>query len=143
MFRSAKTMRERSREIDRGLGKYAERLSRFAWPWQERWLLLAVGLLAIFDFSSTYILLDLSGKNNAYESGRVAIWALKIGGFPFLLLADLIAAVVLSSAAFISRYLYSKYGFKGYGRAAFVFLLAPYIIVTLVAVVNNIILLYL
>jgi hypothetical protein len=142
MFRSAKAIGNKAREIDRGLGQRVEGISRFLWPWRERWLWLVVGLLAILDFTGTYILLDLSGKNNVYESGRVAIWALKIGGFPFLLLVDLIAAIVLSLAAFLARYLYNKHGFKGYGRAAFIFILAPYIIVTAVAIVNNFVLLF-
>ncbi len=142
MFKPDKHKLDRFREIDRGLGRYAERISRFLWPWQERWLWLVVGLLAILDFASTYILLDLSGKDNVYESGRMAIWALKIGGFPFLLLVDLIAAVVLSLMAFIARYLYGKHGFKDYGRAAFVFCLIPYIVVTAAAIVNNTILLF-
>lgn len=142
MPRSAKSLRERSREIDRGLGVYAERISRFLWPWRERWLWLVTGIVAVLDFSSTYILLDLSGKSNVYESGRIAIWALKIGGFPFLLSIDLIAAIGLSLAAFTARYLYNKHGLKDYGRAAFVFLLIPYIIVTIAAIVNNIILIF-
>jgi hypothetical protein len=142
MFKSDKHTLNKFREIDKGLGRYAERISRFLWPWQERWLYLVVGLLVVLDFTSTYILLDVSGKNNVYESGRMAIWALKIGGFPFLLLVDLIAAVVLSLMAFMAKYLYNKHGFKDYGRAAFVFFLTPYIIVTAVAIVNNTILLF-
>ena len=141
MFRSAKAILSKSREIDKSLGRYAEALSRFLWPWRELWLLIVIGLLAAFDYASTYVLLEMSGKNNAYESGRLAIWALERGGFPFLFVVDIVAAGVVSLAAFTARYLYIKYGFRDYGRAAFVFLLAPYILITALAIVNNIILL--
>jgi hypothetical protein len=142
MCKSAEALLSKSREIDRGLGRYVERLSRFLWPWRERWLLLVVGSLAILDFTSTYILLELSRRNDVYESGLLAIWALDRGGFPFLFLIDIVAAVVLALAAMTARYLYIKRGYKGYGRAAFVFLLAPYIIIAPIAIVNNISLLF-
>jgi hypothetical protein len=142
MFKSAKAMLEKSREIDRGMGKYAEKFSRFLWPWREQWLLLVVVILAILDFASTYILLELSHRNDVYESGLLAIWALDRGGFSYLLLVDIIAAVVLSLAALIARHLYTQKGYPGYGRAALVFLLAPYIFIALFAIVNNIILLF-
>jgi hypothetical protein len=143
MFRSAKELLIKSREIDRGLGQYAERLSRHLWPWRERWLMAVVGVLAILDFASTYAILELSSKNNVYESGLLAFWALDRGGFSCLFLVDILAAVVLSIAALTARHIYIRHGFKGYGRAAFVFLLAPYIILALAAVVNNIIMLLL
>jgi hypothetical protein len=127
-------------EIDRSLGRYAEKLSRFLWPWRELWLLLVVVILVSLDFFTTWALLDLSGKNNVYESGPLAFWALQKGGFPFLLLIDLIAAGVLSTAALVSRYLYSSHNYAGYGRAAFVFILTPYIIYTVYAVINNVVL---
>jgi hypothetical protein len=141
MFESARARLNRAREIDRGFGRYAERLSRFLWPWRERWLLVVVVSLAILDFTSTYILLDLSGKNSVYESGLLAMWAVDRGGFGFLLLVDMIAAVVLSLAAFTARHLYVKHGFAGYGRAAFVFLLAPYMVMAAIAIINNVVLL--
>jgi len=141
VFKSTKAILNKSRRIDRSLGRYAEALSRFLWPWRELWLLIVIGLLAILDFTSTYALLELSGKNNFYESGRLAIWALEIGGFPFLFVVDIAAAGVISLAAFTARHLYIKYGFRDYGRAAFVFLLTPYIIMTAFAIINNIILL--
>jgi hypothetical protein len=71
----------------------------------------------------------------------MAAWALRIGGFLYLFVIDVIAAVVLSLIALIARYLYNKHGFTGYGRAAFVFILTPYIVITLFAVANNIFLL--
>jgi hypothetical protein len=98
--------------------------------------------LAILDFSSTYFLLELSNKNNAFESGIMAVWALDRGGFSFLFVFDIVAATVLSLAAFGAKYLFFKRGFKSYGRAAFVFLLAPYVIIATVAIINNLILLF-
>jgi len=143
MFRrSVKVMLDKAREIDSGLGRYAERLSRFIWPWRERWLLLVVGLLAILDFTSTYIVLELIKKNDVYERGPLAVWALDIGGFPFLLLVDIVAVLVLSLAAITARYQYIKHGHKDYGRAALVFLLATYVIIAPIAIVNNIIQLF-
>jgi hypothetical protein len=139
---SARAIFNKSREIDRSLGRYAERLSRFIWPWREPWLFLLVGLLAILDFTSTYFILELSGKNNVYESGLLAVWALDRGGFAFLLVLDIAAATVLSLAALTARYLYIKHGTRGYGRAAFVFLLTPYVIIAAVAIVNNVVLLF-
>ena len=108
----------------------------------NQWLLLLVALLAILDFTSTYILLELSGKNDVYESGLIAIWALDRGGFTFLLLVDILTAIVLSLAALVAKYLYTKHGFASYGRASFVFLLLPYIAIASFAIVNNVVLLY-
>jgi len=126
------------REIDRNLGHYAEKLSRILWRWPELRLLIVVGVLIIMDFASTYALLGLNKSQDVYESGRLAFWALERGGFPLLFIVDITAAVILSLAALIARRLYIKHGFTGYGRAAFVFILAPYIIVTVLAVTNNI-----
>ena len=146
------SLAEGYQQVDRTLHQTLERdenlrlapllLSRFLWPWREHWLLLVVGLLAILDFTSTYILLELSQRDEVYESGLLAIWALDRGGFTFLLLVDIIAALVLSLAALTARYLYFRRGFKGYGRAAFVFLLAPYVVISSIASFNNIILLF-
>jgi hypothetical protein len=141
MFKSAKALFYRSREIDKEIGLHAERLSWFLWPRREHWLFLVVGALAILDFTSTYILLDLNKKAGVYESGLLAIWALDRGGFVFLFMVDIAAAVVPSLAAFTARYLYTRRGFPGYGRAAFVFLLVPYMIIAVAAIGNNIILL--
>ncbi len=140
MCRSAGAILRKSREIDRGLGRYAEVLSRFLWPWRELWLLVVVGSLSILDFVSTYALLELSGKEQVYESGYLASWALEKGGFGFLFLVDIAAAVVIILVALASRYLYTKYGFRGYGRAAFVCLLIPYVVIAAFAIINNIIL---
>lgn len=140
MFKPNKETLNKFREIDKGLGLKAEKISRYMWPWRELWLLAVIGALISSDFLSTWALLDLSGRNDVYESGPLAFWALSTGGFLYLLLIDAIAAVVLSLLALVTRYLYSKHGHPGYGRAAFVFILTPYIVYTIYAVVNNIIL---
>lgn len=137
MSRSARSFRLRAGALDRSFGRYAERLSRFLWPWSERRLLFLVGCLALLDFTSTFILLALSGRHGVYESGLVAGWALDGGGFALLLLVDVLAAAVLSLAAFAARWLYTKRACPDYGRAAFVFLLLPYVTFAAFAVVNN------
>ena len=131
---------ERAHEIDRGLGRYAEKLSRFVWPWPESRLLVMVFVVAISDFLSTYLVLTF--KNNAYESGSVAQWALDKGGFFLLLGVDLMVAGVLSLAAIGIRSFYARIKVQGYGRAAFVFILIPYACFAAFAVANNIILLF-
>ncbi len=130
---------ERARQIDRDLGRHVERFSRFLWPWRVRWLLLMVGSLIICDFTSTYGILKLSGKPNVYEGGLLAAWALGVGGFPFLLVIDLLAIGILCLIAILVRNFYIKRGSRDYGRAAFVILLIPYIVVTCIAIINNII----
>ena len=133
-------MRNRSREIDRDLGRYAEMLSRWLWPWREIWLLVVVGSLFVLDYTSTYVLLELSGKKDVYESGRISSWALENGGFFFLFMVDVVTIGVLSLVALAVRYAYSKHGYLGYGRAAYIFLLTPYTIITAYAIVNTTIL---
>jgi hypothetical protein len=103
MFKSTHTWLNRSREIDRGLGKHAERISRFIWPWRERWLLVVAGSLCFLDFVTTYVLLMMSGRNDVYESGFLASRALARGGFLLLLLVDAVAIVVLSLLAFAAK----------------------------------------
>lgn len=139
MFKKTRAAFIRAREIDRDLGQKAEKASRWIWRWRENWLLAAVGSLAVADFLSTYTILELSGKTNVYESGLFANWALEVGGWGFLLLMDLAAAGALSLIALISRYVYVKKGYAGYGRAAFVFILTPYILFAAIAVINNLV----
>lgn len=138
MFKPTRAYFNKIREIDRGLGKYAERISRFIWPWRERWLLVVAGSLCFLDFLTTYILLGLSGRNDVYESGFLASRALARGGFPLLFAVDLIAVVVMSSLAFAVRNFYGRKKLNDYGRAAFVFILVPYIIVTALVIINTI-----
>ena len=52
---------------DRRFEPSVERVSRYLWPWREAWLVRTAFLVAALDFLSTYALLDLSNKTNAYE----------------------------------------------------------------------------
>ena len=128
----------KSIERDRAKEGFVEALSRSLWPWHESSLLTLVCVLALLDYASTYALLQLSGKTHIYESGLLAHWALHMGGFGGLFLADVAAVGALLLAAVVIRFLYTKSGFKGFGRIAFVLLLAPYAVITMAAVYNNI-----
>lgn len=141
MLKSTHSWFIKSREIDRGLGKYAERISRFLWPWRECWLLVVAGSLCFLDFVTTYILLGLSGRNDVYESGFLASRALDRGGFLLLLAVDIIAMAVLLLLAFAARHFYRKKGLRDYGRAAFVFIVIPYIVITALVIINTVIML--
>ena len=125
---------------DRSFERRAEAMSRVLWPWPESRLAALVFVLAILDFSSTFALLALSGRDDVFESGIMAYWVLTRGGFSLLLLVDLAAVSVLVIIAMILRLSQARCGFGGYGRAGFVFLLAPYVVWTTGAVFNNIIL---
>jgi len=118
-------------------------VSRFLWPWRESWLLLLIGLLAVLDYISTYTLLKLSGEMAIYEGGALASRALQIDGFRGLFLMDITAVSALSLAAVTARFLYTKFGFKGFGRTAFVILLVPYAAVAAAAIMNNLLMLFL
>jgi len=139
-------MRSRLRkavERDRRAERYMEAASKFLWRWREPWLLAFVGFVALADYASTYAILALSGKSYLNEAGSLASWALEKGGFAGLFLADLAAVCAISLAAITLRFILSRSGFKGFGRAAFVFLLVPYAVMGMVAVINNLVLTYL
>jgi len=138
-----KDMAKKSLERDRASEQYVEVVSRFLWPWRESWLLLLVGLLAILDYISTYTLLKLSGKMAIYEGGALASRALQIDGFRGLFLMNITAVSALSLTAVTTRFLYTKFGFKGFGRTAFVILLVPYAVVAAAAIINNLLILFL
>jgi len=128
---------EKYKAIDRGFDRPVGRISRFIWPPREEWLLLVVGALFLLDFGSTYLALQHAEIS---EDGPLAAWALETGGFGLLFFIDIVAAVVFAGIAMLARLIYRKQGLLGYGRAAFVFLLMPYIIRTAVVVVNNFVL---
>jgi len=134
---------QKSWERDRSLERYVEAASRLAWPWREPWLLPLVGTVAVLDYVSTYAALELSGKGYVYESGALAGWALRMGGFDALLMADIAAVVALLLGATATRFFCLKLGFNGFGRAVFVVLLVPYVVVAVAAAVNNTILTFL
>ena len=146
MFRVSeitKGMVRKSIGRDRGSEKHVEAISRYLWPWRESLLVTLVCSLAVLDYASTYAFLELSGNNNVYEGGLIAGWALKVDGFRGLLLVDTLAVTTLVMIAIGTRFIYTKFGFKGFGRAAFVLVLAPYLIVTMAVVYNNIVLTFL
>ncbi len=139
MFRLVRNMVVRSIERDRSLEGGLEVLSRLLWPWRDTLLVALVGLLALLDYTSTYAFLELSGNQYVYESGPLASWALEAGGLTGLLFFDLVAASTLSIMAITIRSLHFKLGFPGYGRTAFVVLLVPYVVITMAAIFNNVV----
>ena len=143
MFELAKGVARKSLERDRSSEKYVEVMSRALWPWRGSRLLVLVSLLVVLDYVSTYAVLELSGKTYVYEGGPLASWALQRGGFTGLFIADIAAASALLLVAIAIRFLYSRFGFKGFGQAAFVVILVPYVVVTIAAVFNNIVLTFL
>jgi hypothetical protein len=130
-------------ERDRRAERYVEAASRFLWRWREPWLLAFVAFAALLDYASTYAILALSGKSYLNEAGSLASWALEKGGFSGLFLADLAAVFAISLLAITLRFVFFRFRFRGFGRAAFVFLLVPYAVVAMVAVINNLVLAYL
>ena len=133
----------KSLERDRSNEQYMETASRSLWPWGESRLLVLVGFLAVLDYVSTYAVLELSGRSDVYEGGPLASWALQTGGFARLFWIDLAATSTLLLAAITIRFLHSRFGFKGFGRIAFVVMLVPYVVVTMAVVFNNIVLTFL
>ena len=127
---------------DRGLERYVVLVSRRLWPWGESKLLILVACLAILDYASTYAFLRF-GNNNIYEDGLIARWALQEGGLKGLLLVDILAIVTVFVVAISARFVYIKLGFGGFGRAAFIVMLVPYVVVTMAVVFNNIVLMFL
>jgi len=126
-------------EIERGLEKHFVRLSKMLWPWREAKLIIVTGCLTILDFASTYAFLRLRPGTDVYESGALAAWALHNGGFAGLFVFDVLAVSIISGLALLVRYVVTKVGFAGYGRAAFVLMLTPYVIVTMAVIFNNIV----
>ena len=111
--------------------------SRAIWPWHHSWLVPLVALLAALDLISTYLLLEVSGKANVYESGLLASWALRRGGFNGLYIMDVVAVGLLCLVAAAARFFYDRRGLGGYARISYVAVLVPYAVATLAAVVNN------
>ena len=95
--------------------------------------------MAALDYLTTYALLELSDKPHVYESGILAHWALQAGGFKGLLLVDALAVGTLCLLAVAARFLYSRFSFHGFARAAYVAFLLPYTVATLLASANNLV----
>ena len=138
-----KDMVRKSIERDRGRERYVEAMSKLLWPWRESRLIILVCFLALLDYVSTYAFLELSGNNNVYESGPIASWALQINGFEGLLMVDILAITALLIIAISVRLIYTNFGFRSFGRAAFVVVLTPYVIVTMAVIYNNVVLTFL
>jgi hypothetical protein len=120
-----------------------EAFARLLWPYSESKLIFYVVVMAIMDFVSTFIALALSGNDQIGEAGLLARWALRTGGFPRLLLADIVLIGTLVCLAICSRAFYKRAGFAGFGKAAFIFLLVPYLVVIMGVVINNTLLTFL
>jgi len=134
-------VRDRARasiERERGLDGRLETISLVLWPYSEARLAFYVVLMAFLDYVSTFAALDLSGNTQVYEAGLVAKWALQTGGFPRLFVADIVMIGTLVCLAVGFRLLYTKLGFQGFGRAAFVLLLTPYFVFITGVVVHNV-----
>jgi len=142
-FNGVKNRVRKSIERERALERPIEAFSRVLWPYPESKLVFYVSLLAVLDYVSTFTALELSVNSHVSEVGLLAKWALQTGGFPGLLLMDAAAIVILICLAFGVRSLYTKLGFNGFGRAAFVFLLIPYFVFIMGVVVNNVLLTFL
>jgi hypothetical protein len=139
-FDFMKSRLSKSFERERHLERPVEKLSRVLWPWPESKLIMFVSLLAFLDFASTYAFLRLSGNQRVFEAGPLASWALQTGGFLKLFLIDGASMGLLILLALSTRLLYNRLGFPGFGRAAFVIVLAPYAIIIIAVVMNNILL---
>jgi len=126
-------------ERDRRAESRVEAISRVLWRWPEQRLVALVGLLALLDYATTTMALELSGKIHVYEGGLLAGWALRVGGLGWLFLVDIGVVAALALLAVAVRRLYSRFGYAGFGRAAFVAVLVPYAVVAASAAVNNLI----
>ncbi|MFC1931210.1 hypothetical protein ACFLXJ_03310 [Chloroflexota bacterium] len=124
-------------KTDQSSEHYVEAISRVLWPWGDSLLIALIVLLALLDYISTYVALEISGNEYLYEGGLLASWALRTGGFAGLLLFDLAAISALILVALAIRYLHSKFGFEAFGRAASVVMLVPYVLITVFAILNN------
>ena len=140
VLRLARVLVERGLVRDRAAERRLESWSRYIWPWHDAWLVPLIALLAALDLISTYLLLEVSGKAHAYESGPLASWALRRGGFNGLYIMDAVAVGLLCLVAVSARLFYSRFGFNGFARTAYVAVLVPYTVAALAAVVNNFVL---
>jgi len=129
-----------SLERERHLESKVESFSMKLWPYPVYKLVVYISILALLDYTSTFTAIELSGNHQISEVGLVAKWALDRGGFGELLIVDIICIGSLISLAFGVRFFYERLGFKGFGRAALVSLLCPYLVVIMGVVLNNVLL---
>jgi len=134
---------QRSIEKERSLERPFEKFSRLLWPWSEAKLVIFISVMAVLDYISTYSALKLTKHNQVAEVGPIAKWALETGGFLRLFFIDATVIAVLLLLASGARFLYTKWGFPGFGRTAFIFLLIPYAIFIFAVIFNNILVTFL
>jgi len=134
---------KKSKQKERSLERPFEKFSRLLWPWSEVKLVLFISLMALLDYVSTYAALKLTEHNQVTEVGPIAKWALQTGGFLKLFFIDVTVIAVLLLLASGARYIYTKWGFPGFGRTAFIFLLIPYAVFIFAVVFNNILVTFL
>ena len=127
---------ERERRIEGKIESFSLKL----WPYPIYKLVVYISVLALLDFTSTFTALELSGNNHISEVGVVARWALERGGFRGLFIVDVLCIGTLIFLAFGVRFFYERLGFKGFGRAALVSLLCPYLVVIMGVILNNVLL---
>ncbi len=130
---------ERERRFEGPLDKF----SRILWPWRESMLARFIMFMALLDYLSTIVALKLTHDNRVVEAGPMAKWALNLGGLPELFVVDAVVICMLLLLATGAQSLYSRLGFKGFGRAAFVLLILPYAVIILAVVYNNILVTFL
>ena len=129
----------KSMERERFLDKPMEKFSRVVWPFSEGKLVLLVSIMPALDLASTFAALELSGKN-IQEVGLIGRWSLATIGFAGLFGIEMACVGFLILLAIGAKTMYTRLGFNGFGRAAWVFILAPTFVAILVAVLNNVIL---
>jgi len=134
-----KTKLRKSFERERFLEKPMDAFSRALWPYSEAKLVLLVSIMPVLDCASTYAALQLSGKS-IREAGTIGKWALVRVGFPGLFIIETASIGFLILLAIGARSIYTRLGFTGFGRAAWVFILVPTFVAVLAAVLNNVIL---
>ena len=142
-FENAKNRLKTNIERQRNLEPHILTISQALWPYTELKLVFYIGVLAVLDFTSTFVALELSGSKQIYEAGFLAKWALQIGGFPGLLIVDATSVGALICLAFMAKAFYLKLGLKGFGRAAFILMLMPYFLIIWGIITNNILLAFL
>ena len=133
----------KAKERDRRAERHVEALSRLLWRWREPWLIVFVSVMAILDYLSTVITLELGHNDFLYETGALARWALEKDGLGLVFLVDMGAVIAISLAATAIRFFYLRLGFNGFARAVFVVLLLPYAVMAFAAIVNNLVLTFL
>jgi hypothetical protein len=136
-FQALRESVRQSIERDKKLEKPIEQISKLVWPWPESKLVLFVCLLALLDYISTFFAIKFNVGHQVYEAGLIAKWALDTGGFAKLFFVDVAVIGAFILLALGASSIYSRLGHQGYRRAAFVFVLLPYVVFMFGVVINN------